>query len=157
MQEMGVRSLHLKGSWEYDMATHFDILAGRIPWAEEPGGLQSMGSQESDMSMSMYTVQGVWGPYLSATTCPSCPRLYKESIGKKGSVSHQLRALQFGCRSGQPEEEREWSHQHHSLPQSSAGDSKKIPHKDGGFLKGEDSVLIPAGASSQPPGLLISP
>ena len=42
---MGVRSLHLKGSWEYDMATHFGILAGRIPWAEEPGGLQSMGSQ----------------------------------------------------------------------------------------------------------------
>ena len=30
------------------MATHFRILAWRIPWTEEPGGLQSMGSQESD-------------------------------------------------------------------------------------------------------------
>ena len=30
------------------MATHFSILAWRIPWAEEPGGLQSMGPKESD-------------------------------------------------------------------------------------------------------------
>ena len=30
------------------MATHCSILAQRIPWAEESGGLQSLGSQESD-------------------------------------------------------------------------------------------------------------
>ena len=30
---------------EKDMATHPSILAWRIPWTEEPGGLQSMGSQ----------------------------------------------------------------------------------------------------------------
>ena len=30
------------------MATHFSILAREIPWTEEPGGLQSMGSQESN-------------------------------------------------------------------------------------------------------------
>ena len=30
------------------MATHSSILAWRIPWTEEPGGLQSLGSQESD-------------------------------------------------------------------------------------------------------------
>ena len=33
---------------EEEMATHSSILAWRIPWTEEPGGLQSMGSQESD-------------------------------------------------------------------------------------------------------------
>ena len=34
---------------EKEMATHFSILAlGRIPWTEEPGGLQSMGSKELD-------------------------------------------------------------------------------------------------------------
>ena len=33
------------------MATHSSILAWRIPWTEEPGGLQSMGSQESDMTL----------------------------------------------------------------------------------------------------------
>ena len=32
------------------MATHSSILACRIPWTEEPGGLQSMGSKESDMT-----------------------------------------------------------------------------------------------------------
>ena len=32
------------------MATHSSILAWRIPWTEEPGGLQSMGSQEPDMT-----------------------------------------------------------------------------------------------------------
>ena len=32
------------------MATHSSVLAWRIPWAEKPGGLQSMGSQESDMT-----------------------------------------------------------------------------------------------------------
>ena len=33
---------------EKEMATHSSILAQNIPWTEEPGGLQSMGSQESD-------------------------------------------------------------------------------------------------------------
>ena len=32
---------------EEEMATHSSILAWQIPWAEEPGGLQSTGSQES--------------------------------------------------------------------------------------------------------------
>ena len=33
------------GKWEKEMATHSSVLAGRIPWSEEPGGLQSMASQ----------------------------------------------------------------------------------------------------------------
>ena len=35
---------------EEEMATNSNILAWEIPWTEEPGGLQSMGSQESDMT-----------------------------------------------------------------------------------------------------------
>ena len=35
---------------EKEMATRSSILAWRIPWTEEPGGLQSMGLQESDMT-----------------------------------------------------------------------------------------------------------
>ena len=35
---------------EMDMATHSSILAWKIPWTEEPGRLQSMGSQKSDMT-----------------------------------------------------------------------------------------------------------
>ena len=47
---MQVRSLGLDDPLEKEMATHSSILAWRIPWTEEPGGLQSMGSQESDMT-----------------------------------------------------------------------------------------------------------
>ena len=40
-----VRSLDWEDSLEEGMATHFSILAWRIPWTEEPAGLQSIGSQ----------------------------------------------------------------------------------------------------------------
>ena len=42
---MRVQSLGWEDPLEEDMATHSSILAWRIPWTEEPGGLQSMGSQ----------------------------------------------------------------------------------------------------------------
>ena len=35
---------------EKEMATHSSTLVWEIPWAKEPGGLQSMGSQKSDMT-----------------------------------------------------------------------------------------------------------
>ena len=44
-QEMQVQSLGREDSLEKEMATHSSILAWEIPWTEEPGGLQSMGSQ----------------------------------------------------------------------------------------------------------------
>ena len=45
MLETWVRSLGWEDPLEKDMATHCSILAWRIPWTEEPGGLQSMASQ----------------------------------------------------------------------------------------------------------------
>ena len=45
VQEMHVRSVGQEDPLEKGMATHSSILAWRIPWTEEPGGLQSMGSQ----------------------------------------------------------------------------------------------------------------
>ena len=44
MQETQVRSLGGEDPLEEDMASHSSILAWRIPWTEEPGGLLSMGS-----------------------------------------------------------------------------------------------------------------
>ena len=44
---MLVQSLGLEDPLEKEMATHSSILAWEIPWTEEPGGLQSMGSQKS--------------------------------------------------------------------------------------------------------------
>ena len=43
MQETWVRPLGQEYTLEESMATHSSILAWRIPWTEEPGGLQSMG------------------------------------------------------------------------------------------------------------------
>ena len=45
MQETQVRSLGQEDPLEKEMATHSSILAWKIPWMEEPGRLQSMGSQ----------------------------------------------------------------------------------------------------------------
>ena len=48
-QETQVRFLSQEDPLEARMATHSSILAWRIPWTEESGQLQSMGSKESDM------------------------------------------------------------------------------------------------------------
>ena len=45
MQETQIQSLGWEDPLEKEMAAHSIILAQRIPWTEEPGGLQSMGSQ----------------------------------------------------------------------------------------------------------------
>ena len=45
MKQTQVRSLGWEDPLEKEMATHSSTLAWEIPWAEEPGGLQSMGSQ----------------------------------------------------------------------------------------------------------------
>ena len=48
MQETWVQSLHQDDPLKKGMATHSSILTWEIPCSEEPGGLQSMGLQESD-------------------------------------------------------------------------------------------------------------
>ena len=48
MQEMQVQSLVWEDPLEEEMATHSSILAWKIPWTEEFGGLQSQGGKESD-------------------------------------------------------------------------------------------------------------
>ena len=45
MQDSWVPSLDWEDLLEKEMATHSSILAWKIPWMEEPGGLQSMGPQ----------------------------------------------------------------------------------------------------------------
>ena len=57
MQETWVRSLGWEDLLENGMATHSSILAWRIPWTEEPGRLQSMGSQrvEWDWATNTFT------------------------------------------------------------------------------------------------------
>ena len=48
MQEIQVWSLGWEDPLEKEMVTHSSTLAWEIPWREEPSGLQSIGSQQSD-------------------------------------------------------------------------------------------------------------
>ena len=50
MQETQAQSLGQEDPLEKGMATHSSMLAWRIPWTEEPAGLQSMGCKESDVT-----------------------------------------------------------------------------------------------------------
>ena len=55
VQETQVQSLGPEDLLEKEMATHSSILAWRIPWTEELGGLQSTGSQKSQTRLSDFT------------------------------------------------------------------------------------------------------
>ena len=61
-RETWVWSLCQEDSLEKGMVTHFSILAWRIPWTEEPGGLQSMGSQRvrHDWVINIFTSHHWW-------------------------------------------------------------------------------------------------
>ena len=72
-KETWVQSLDGEDPLEKEMATHSSILAWRIPWTEEPGGLQSIGSQRV-------------GHYL-ATKPPPIPWI---SLGKAGVLKTDL-------------------------------------------------------------------
>ena len=54
--EMRVQSLGWEDSLEEGMATHSSVLAWRIPWTEEPGGLQSMGLQKSQTRLQHLSI-----------------------------------------------------------------------------------------------------
>ena len=58
---------------EESLATHSSILAWRIPWTEEPGGLQSMGSQRVGFDWSNLACTHKWSMYLASFfTFPIC-------------------------------------------------------------------------------------
>ena len=68
---MCVQSLGREDTLEEGMATHSSVLAWRIPWTEEPGGPQSMGSQKSRQDL-VTKQQHIWrscyvlGTYVSS-------------------------------------------------------------------------------------------
>ena len=56
VQETWVQSLSQEDPLEEEMATHSSILAWKIPWTEEPGGLQSMGVAELETAERLRTL-----------------------------------------------------------------------------------------------------
>ena len=78
MQDMWVQSLGWEDPLEEGMAACSSILAERIPWIEDPGWLQLMGSQESDMTQQLNhhhhqhkeALEGFpGGPVVNSPTC----------------------------------------------------------------------------------------
>ena len=65
MQETQIQSLGWEDPLEKGMATHFNILAWRIPWTEEPSGLQSMGLQRVGYNWGTTTTYGYLILYVS--------------------------------------------------------------------------------------------
>ena len=61
MQEMWVPSLGQEDPLEEDMTTHSSILAWEVPWPEEPGRLQTMGSQRAGPDIVAPTTTRVMG------------------------------------------------------------------------------------------------
>ena len=59
MQKTQVQSLGWEDPLEEEMETHSSILAWRIPWTEEPGGLQSTGWQKSWTRLSTHALRAV--------------------------------------------------------------------------------------------------
>ena len=76
MQETWVQSLGWEDTLEEAMATHPSILAWRLPWTEEPGGLQSKGHKELDVTEQLSTAHAVKDRFCDTNTENSIQYLY---------------------------------------------------------------------------------
>ena len=76
-QQIQVQSLGQEDPLDEEMATHSSILAWKIPWTEEPGGLQSMGSQRSGhderLSRAQHLILWIHYALFSHQGSPSIP------------------------------------------------------------------------------------
>ena len=83
MQETQLQALAQEDPLEKEMATHFRIPAWKIPWTEEPGGLQSMGSRRvrhdwmtKRMLNGMFQVSAVFSTLFTLTGMVSSSSFY---------------------------------------------------------------------------------
>ena len=87
MQETQLGSPGRKDSLEKGMATHTSILAWRIPWTEEPGGLYSpRGRKESDTTerLTLTHLQNCFGASLmTVKNMPAIQETWVRSLGRK--------------------------------------------------------------------------
>ena len=103
MQEAQVQSLSWEDPLEKGMATHSSILTWRIPWTEEPGGLQFIGSQRWPVAMQVkkkhlkpnmkqQTGSKLGKVYAKAVYCHSAYLTYMQSTSWEmlGWMTHKL-------------------------------------------------------------------
>ena len=115
MQETWLQSLGLEDPLEKGMATHSSILAWRIPWTEEPGRLQSMGSQRvghdwvTSLSLS-YPLQAIIANIL-AFILSECQSIYKVYILFVFPWAKQF--VRFNLKQELNLGPQQWKHSHH--------------------------------------------
>ena len=84
MQESWIRSLCWEDPLEEEMAIHSSILDWRIPWTEEPGGLQSMGSERDTTKTTEHTCRHIYiYVYIytkSPFSCTVCIQMLKYNV-----------------------------------------------------------------------------
>ena len=111
IKEMRVRSLSQEDPLEKKMATHSSVLAWRIPWTEEPGGLQSLGSQELDTTelnhhhlggFLMLPDLGVWGLIPKEVSLPAglpaCLAPQTPCLGRRPTIRLAVLEAAHQCR-----------------------------------------------------------
>ena len=120
MCETGVRYLGEEESLEKEMATHSSILACRIPWTEEPGRPQSMGSQTSQTGLSNEHFHFLIVSWAGAGIHPSLPSLSSSDSSASLGMGGDCHVLQSQL----------WR-EHGLLNQSSPGLShSSVTHKE---------------------------
>ena len=88
MQDTWVESLDGEDPLEEEMATHSSILVWEIPWTEEPGGLQSIGSQKS-RTTKQHERENV--TYTTSSILSSCNQMNQYwRRGHSQTVNHRL-------------------------------------------------------------------
>ena len=90
MQETWVQSLGREHSLEKEVATHSNILAWRIPWTEEPSGLQSVGSGRVGLTWATNRQSYMRASPRSSAPSPGgelhCPQPFLQLLEEQGSV-----------------------------------------------------------------------
>ena len=90
MRKTWVQSLGWEDPLEKEMATHSSILAWRIPWMEELGGLQSMGHKESDTTERLHF-------HYCAHLCRKCSLDVSNFLDEISSLSHSCFPVSLHC------------------------------------------------------------
>ena len=116
MQETPLWSLGWEDHLKEEMATHSHIFARKIPWTEEPGELQSMGSQKSRTWLSYWVHIHTHTHTHTHTQCFIMPRTHNypyicEALGKNwSSILRNIKMTNMHLR-----RLKKWSHDHESL------------------------------------------
>ena len=101
MQETWVWSLSWEGPLEDGMANHSSILAWRIPWTEEPGGLQSVGSprvrHDWATKHSTHSLEGPPHSPGSPWRLARAPFYFSRMLGQKKKKMPNLRQIHSPC------------------------------------------------------------